>query len=660
MSKAELPPASHVPADVAAHLRIGVTDAEREPAFAAEFDEAFADDSEQAARLKELLREYVEGSWRAWAVRAKTALRARKLYEDLYDLRLRLQRESAHIELVWAHGILSWTVDGTRIVHPMVTTQVQLSFDPDTGTLTVEPEALIPHLEIDVLQGLGMNGFDLLVDLRDRFRMDPVGPFDERSRNLYEQLLAPLGLDGRTVEGTVPAPASSEPTITATWVLLVRRRSTMFRRFFAGLRDLLTSEETAVPAPLAAVVADEPSRLDQDRPGDESSWGHMAERLLMPLPTNPEQEQVARRLAEHRGVTVQGPPGTGKTHTIANLVSHLVGHGKRVLVTSQKEQALLVLRDKIPESIRDLSVAVLGASATSLAQLDQSVQSIYEQAVGMDRSQARERRATLDSRLDELQRDVGALRTRISDSIAREQDSYTVGTAIFSPSTLGQWLAVGAAELGFIPDQVDPSDPCPLSGIEIANLYRLAKVLDPADCAQGRLHLPITEQLPAPSELASATADLREIRDRLASTEGVVEDRLALERLSPDGLSALIDAVEQAAQELADIEQPWLMTVRVELRTAVFATTWRDQMKAWQEGIEELAAWHGRLLGHSVIIPDGLPSTGFLEQLAQLRDRLSSGKGVSKTFQKDLYRVGRHARWTRSRHAARKMLSCAS
>ena len=463
VSKAELPPASHVPADVAAHLRIGVTDAEREPAFAAEFDEAFADDSEQAARLKELLREYVEGSWRAWAVRAKTALRARKLYEDLYDLRLRLQRESAHIELVWAHGILSWTVDGTRIVHPMVTTQVQLSFDPDTGTLTVEPEALIPHLEIDVLQGLGMNGFDLLVDLRDRFRMDPVGPFDERSRNLYEQLLAPLGLDGRTVEGTVPAPASSEPTITATWVLLVRRRSTMFRRFFAGLRDLLTSEETAVPAPLAAVVADEPSRLDQDRPGDESSWGHMAERLLMPLPTNPEQEQVARRLAEHRGVTVQGPPGTGKTHTIANLVSHLVGHGKRVLVTSQKEQTLPASSRQDSESIRDLSVAVLGASA-DFTRAARSIRSVDLRAgcrYGPEPGPGAAGHIGLPVSTN-CSVMSARLRTRISDSIAREQDSYTVGTAIFSPSTLGQWLAVGAAELGFIPDQVDPSDPCPL------------------------------------------------------------------------------------------------------------------------------------------------------------------------------------------------------
>jgi hypothetical protein len=539
VSKAAIPPAPPVPGDVAAHLQTPATDPEREPAFAADFDAQFADDPGEPARLRELLRGYVEGPWRAWVPQARTALGARKLYEDLYDLRLRLQRESALIELVWGHGILSWTVDGTRIVHPLVTTQVQLTFDPDTGAISVEAEALVPHLEIDLLQGLGLKGFDLLVDIRERFRADPVGPFDERSRILYEQLLAPLGLDGQVAEGAGPPPATPAPTITASWVLLVRRRSTLFRRFFTSLREALVSEQIEVAGPLAAVVADEPSRLDLDRgPGEDASWQHAAERLLMPLPTNPEQERVARRLAEHRGVTVQGPPVTGKTHTIANLISHLVGHGKRVLVTSQKEQALSVLRDKIPESIRDLSVAVLGSSAASLAQLDQSVQAIYEHAVGLDRAPARARIAALDSHLSELHRDIGALRTRISASIARERDSYTVGTATHSPSTLGQWLAASAADLGYVPDEIDPSVTCPLSEAEIADLYRLAKVLDSADCAQARLFLPVAEQLASPSELASAAAELRDIRDRLAAIEGVVEDRLALERLGPDGLSS--------------------------------------------------------------------------------------------------------------------------
>jgi very-short-patch-repair endonuclease len=641
VSKAQVPAAPPVPGDIAAYLRAPVTDPEREPAFGPDFDDVFAGNQDEADRLRGLLRDYAEGPWAAWAPEARTALRARKLYEDLYDLRLRLQRESSLVELVWGHGILSWTVDGMKVVHPMVTTQVEVSFDAETGAISLDPESLVSHLEIDLLQGLNLKGFDLLVDRRDQFRTDPVGPFDERCRQLYEQLLAPLGLDGQVAEGPRPAGPTATPVITASWVLLVRRRSTMFRRFFSGLRDAMASGSLEVAPPLAAVVADEPSRLDAgDGPGEDSAWRQTAERLLMPLPTNPEQEAVARRLADHRGVTVQGPPGTGKTHTIANLVSHLVGHGKRVLVTSQKEQALAVLRDKIPESIRDLSVAVLGSSAGSLVQLDQSVQAIYEHAVGLDRAPARARIAGLESRLAELERDVGALRTRIGASVARERETYTLGTATHNPSTLGQWLAAGASDLGYIPDHLGPAVTCPLTGAEIAELYRLARDLDPHDCVQARLRLPDAADLPSGADIASDLAELHGIRDRLAATERVIEDRLALERIGADGLAHLTHTVDGAAHQLAQLEEPWLAAIRAELRTAAFAANWRDHTKACKEGIEVLAAWQGRLLGHPVVLPEnGLPSTGLIERLQELRDRLAAGKGVSKTFQKDLFRL---------------------
>jgi hypothetical protein len=82
----------------------------------------------------------------------------------------------------------------------------------------------------------------------------------------------------------------------------------------------------------------------------------------------------------------------------------------------------------------------------------------------------RARIAALDSHLGELHRDVGTLRTRISASIARERDTYAIGTATHSPSTLGQWLTANAADLGYIPDEIEPSVPCPLAGTEIADL----------------------------------------------------------------------------------------------------------------------------------------------------------------------------------------------
>ncbi len=49
----------------------------------------------------------------------------------------------------------------------------------------------------------------------------------------------------------------------------------------------------------------------------------------------------------NKAAIVQGPPGTGKSETIANLLCHLAGTGKRVLFVSQKAQALKVVKDKL-------------------------------------------------------------------------------------------------------------------------------------------------------------------------------------------------------------------------------------------------------------------------------------------------------------------------
>ena len=677
VSKAQVPPPPTVPEEIARYIsEAGVHDPGSTPAFVPDFerqltadlavedvddlDEEYVPDLEEdygdddfrslaalkeADLLREMLRGYVEGPWSNWVAEAKVALKARALYDDLFNLRLRLQRDSALIELVWGHAVLSWTTAGTQVVHPLVTSQVQISFDPDTGAITVDPDTLAPHqLEAEVLQGLNLSGFDLLLDVREGFRADPVGPFDPRARNLYERLLSALGQDGEIVEARTPLPPKDEPRITDTWVLMVRRRSTMYRRFFGELRTALDAGQIEVPAPLVAVVADEPGKLDlagnNADGGDGGSWQRAAERLLMPLPTNPEQEAVARRLALHHGVTVQGPPGTGKTHTIANLISHLVGHGKRVLVTSQKEQALGVLRDKIPESIRDLSVAVLGSSASSIAQLDQSVQAIYERAVALDRGTARKQIISLDTQLTNVQREIGALRTRIAAGIAREQDSYWLDAATHTPSTLGHWLAVNEADLSYIPDPLTSDQPFPLTPAEIADLFRLAASVALADRAEARLLLPLAADLVTSTSLASKKAELREVRDRLAGTDSAIHDRVALERLSPEDLSALIDWVEQAGKKLAQLEQPWLAAIRVELRNVAFGAVWRDQLKAFQEGIQELAAWRNKLLGHVVELPDdGLPAKEVVTQLTELRDRLAAGKGVNKAFQRELYRL---------------------
>ena len=98
--------------------------------------------------------------------------------------------------------------------------------------------------------------------------------------------------------------------------------------------------------------------------------------MLLSKPANLEQVQIARALEQHKAVIVQGPPGTGKSHTIANLIGHLVADGKRVLVTSHTTKALRVLREHIVEDLRPLCVALLEQDLEGRTQLESAVRGI--------------------------------------------------------------------------------------------------------------------------------------------------------------------------------------------------------------------------------------------------------------------------------------------
>src|SRR3954463_223564 len=105
---------------------------------------------------------------------------------------------------------------------------------------------------------------------------------------------------------------------------------------------------------------------------------------LFPLPANPEQMRIMDRLRANNGVVVQGPPGTGKTHTIATLMSALLAQGQRVLVTSQKAQALRVLRDKLPPEVAKLCVSVTDLDRGGSSELEGSVKAMSNRYAGFD------------------------------------------------------------------------------------------------------------------------------------------------------------------------------------------------------------------------------------------------------------------------------------
>src|SRR5690606_32203068 len=98
--------------------------------------------------------------------------------------------------------------------------------------------------------------------------------------------------------------------------------------------------------------------------------------FLLTKPTNKEQERVIEKLEKTGSVLVQGPPGTGKSHTIANIIGHLLANGKKVLVSSHTSKALKVVREKVVDELRPLCVSVLDNDHESKTQLSDSINKI--------------------------------------------------------------------------------------------------------------------------------------------------------------------------------------------------------------------------------------------------------------------------------------------
>jgi len=68
---------------------------------------------------------------------------------------------------------------------------------------------------------------------------------------------------------------------------------------------------------------------------------------ITPLEFSDSQKEAIEAIKNNTLVTVFGPPGTGKSQTIVNLVSHLVGSGKTVLVASRMNKAVDVVSDRL-------------------------------------------------------------------------------------------------------------------------------------------------------------------------------------------------------------------------------------------------------------------------------------------------------------------------
>ena len=384
-------------------------------------DRTFAD--HQA--IRQSFDRWIEQVWTPWRASIEPQLAAHRLFMRLYDQRLVAERDLATHESIWVHGMAVGPEAGMDTARlPLFVTPVQIEIDGRSGRLRVL-QAGPPNLEIDRFDRL-VEAFDLVKQISVELLGDPTGATDP----VDDDAFAPVGpleddvcerISKVIADATFDAAPDAIPSPAGHWQIINleglfhRSRPVQFEAYFKSLGEALT--EGYLPDTWSAILADEPTTapVSQHAGSTGSEWSQLDQRILSPLPLNEQQLSILRRIARSAGVTVQGPPGTGKSYAIAALTSHFLTHGLRVLICAEKPQPLRVIRDKMPEDLQQLCVAVLGDDRAANQQLEASIATITARVNAVDVDRDERRLAEVDDELDRVRRELSTLRSRELD-----------------------------------------------------------------------------------------------------------------------------------------------------------------------------------------------------------------------------------------------------
>jgi very-short-patch-repair endonuclease len=439
------------------------------------------EDEADAEGLRDGLVGYTDGPWAEWAKAEIPRRKTIAFYGALFALRQALAApDGIPQELVCGLGYAALFRAGKRLLYPLLTIPLDIELDSVSHVISLIPRAEArPGVEADPLDALGL----VQVDVWRKQAMrhiealddDPLSPF---ARSTFEPVLqsaaALLDPGARYTGGDegnfLPLPLpGTELCITDGFAFLQReRRATQLMADLLAFRDLLESSEgkIEIPPAIAALFTD-PSRDLQDEnfptfrginsiPGATSSDG-TGEELFFPKPFNAEQVQIAQRLAVRDGVVVQGPPGTGKTHTIANIISHYLATGRRVLVTSQKSPALRVLQDQLPPQIRPLAVSLLDSDREGLRQFRGSVDLISERLQHLRKSDLDTEIASLETKIDGLHRQLAA-NDRETEQIGRTAlSTLELDGQRIEPLEAAREVLAAEEDADWLPDAIGPA-----------------------------------------------------------------------------------------------------------------------------------------------------------------------------------------------------------
>lgn len=534
-------------------------------------------------------RVHAFASWKTkreeWVREALPALRALGIFSRLYELQGRVEREGESVQLAMGQGILYWQRQDGDIRHPVLLQRLQLTFDPLIPEFTIGETGQPPELIRPLLFVTQESSAHTISQADEELAVQDIDLLDiTKIEGPLRRVAATLHAEGQFI-GTAPAAMGEAPQIAFDAVLYLHRRTQGFAAALDFVLEDLARPNLQLPPALLRISGVEapPPESDVYTSAGLRLWEEPAE-VLFTKDANEEQFQIADRLNKYSNVLVQGPPGTGKTHTIANLIGHLLAQGKRILVTAHTSKALRVLREKVVDPLQTLCVSVLDNETESRKQLEASVDDMVARLTSENPVQLDREAEALDKERRRLLSEISSLHQAL---IGARQDEYReiiVGGAAISPADAARFVARTAEQNGWIPGPIDCGVVAPLSDQESRELYGTKTRLTPEDEIELQRWRPLPGEVPGGEEFARECSRWKELQDADRQTGATLWSADALWDAGPTELRDIQDRLQESLALLANAAV-WKLDA---IAAGIKATP--ELVRVWTELVERLEA----------------------------------------------------------------------
>ena len=423
-------------------------------------------------------RNYIQTQWNPWKEKYDVWKSIEDAYRKLFMIHQAQTKLGEQYELVLGLGLAKWRkIEGESqprtIRRHLIVASASLEFEPKIAKFTVKASHSGARIrpELDMLdvheqpQGAVEKAQSMLEEMED----DPwISEINDVIKSLAHSI-DPSASYSSEISGK-DADISDRLSVSFTPAIILRRKKdTGFMNTMSAIKKKI---EGNVPIPenfsdIAEInLPNEPSG---ERENAEDTSSHIPEEIFFPLPSNEEQFRIVERMRRENRLLVQGPPGTGKSHTIANLICHLLAEGNRILITAKTPRALKVLKGLVPEELRPLSINLLGVGIEERASLEESVNEMLRKQEGWNPDRVEEDRKELEREMNDLRREGAEISLRLRTIREKETHAHSIGGGNYrgTAAQIGDAMSQKKGLYSWLQDKADHNLNCPTTEEEL-------------------------------------------------------------------------------------------------------------------------------------------------------------------------------------------------